>query len=383
MKFKLPDIPEEEQTPVIKDLFAIIEQLIEHLQKQKEEIDVLKDEVRILKGLQKRPKFKPSKLDESTPIEPNEKSDEDESEEESDGTSSSNKTGSGKPARKSQKKRNNKKDLPIDREERIRPDNIPSGSRFKGYRDFHVQELVIKRENIRYRLERWLTPDGEVLVGQLPTSLENRHYGPTLLTYLLYQHHHCQTTQPLLLEQLREWGIKMSAGQLNRLLSDNKSRFDDEKDGLLEVALTQSDYITVDDSGARHKGQNGYVTHIGNEFFAWFSSTPSKSRVNFLTLLNGGETSYRLSPEAFEYMQQTKHKRIPRKLFDALPACPVIEFTNKEAWDKQLAQLNITAERHIRTATQGALILDPAVNRAAVNSIIEINKNSRYQLFIH
>ena len=124
---------------------------------------------------------------------------------------------------------------------------------------------MIKRENIRYRLERWLTPDGKLLTGELPESLENRHYGSTLVTYLLYQHHHCQTTQPLLLEQIREWGIKMSSGQLNRLLSDNKTRFHDEKDALLEVALTQADYITVDDSGARHKGKNGYVTHMGNE----------------------------------------------------------------------------------------------------------------------
>ena len=100
---------------------------------------------------------------------------------------------------------------------------------------------MIKRENIRYRLERWLTPDGKLLTGELPESLENRHYGSTLVTYLLYQHHHCQTTQPLLLEQIREWGIKMSSGQLNRLLSDNKTRFHDEKDALLEVALTQAD----------------------------------------------------------------------------------------------------------------------------------------------
>jgi hypothetical protein len=29
----------------------------------------------------------------------------------------------------------------------------------------------------------------------------------------------------------------------------------------------------VDDTGARHKGKNGYCTHIGNEWFAWFEST--------------------------------------------------------------------------------------------------------------
>ena len=41
--------------------------------------------------------------------------------------------------------------------------------------------------------------------------------------------------------------------------------------------------MTVDDNGARHKGKNGYVTHIGNEFFGWSKSTSSKSRFNFLS----------------------------------------------------------------------------------------------------
>lgn len=351
MKLELPDIPKTEQTPVVKGLLAIIEQLIEHSQKQQEDIEVMKDEIRILKGEKKRPKFKPSKLDAST----NDAQDKGSDINADEATSEDDKTGkSGKYNPK--KKRRNKKNLPVDREKRIKPDNIPEGSRYHSHKDFYVQELVIKREHIRYRLERWITPDGKLITGKLPGSLENRHYGSTLVTYLLYQHNHCQTTQPLLLEQLREWGIKMSSGQLNRLLSTNKERFHDEKNGLLEVALTQADYITVDDSGARHQGKNGYVTHIGNEFFAWFSSTPSKSRVNFLTLLNGGEDYYRLSPEALTYMREHKHRKIPKTLLDKLSASPVVEFADKEAWDKQLEQLNITDERHIRIATEGALI---------------------------
>jgi hypothetical protein len=50
----------------------------------------------------------------------------------------------------------------------------------------------------------------------------------------------------------------------------------------LQVGLQASSYITVDDSSARKKGKNGYVTQMGNEFFSWFSSTHSKSRINFL-----------------------------------------------------------------------------------------------------
>gem|GEM_PF-6563047 len=34
---------------------------------------------------------------------------------------------------------------------------------------------------------------------------------------ILYQHNHCHVTQPLLLEQLWEWGVDISAGQLSRI----------------------------------------------------------------------------------------------------------------------------------------------------------------------
>ena len=43
-----------------------------------------------------------------------------------------------------------------------------------------------------------------------------------------------------------------------------------------------SSQIHVDDTGARHNGRNGVCTHIGNEWFAYFESTESKSRINFL-----------------------------------------------------------------------------------------------------
>jgi hypothetical protein len=44
-----------------------------------------------------------------------------------------------------------------------------------------------------------------------------------------------------------------------------------EKDALLVTGLAVTRHITVDDSGARHQGHNGYVTQIGNDWFEWFS----------------------------------------------------------------------------------------------------------------
>jgi pullulanase/glycogen debranching enzyme len=147
-----------------------------------------------------------------------------------------------------------------------------------------VQEIEITVRNTKYLRARYQTPAGESVVGALPESIAGSHFGPTLRSYILTQHYHQHVPQKLLLKQLWEWGVAISSGQLNRLLIHGHERFHEEKAQVLAVGLEVSSHLTVDDTGARHQGNNGYCTHIGNEWFAWFSSTESKSRINFLEL---------------------------------------------------------------------------------------------------
>jgi hypothetical protein len=116
------------------------------------------------------------------------------------------------------------------------------------------------------------------------------HYGPTLTSYILHQYHN-GLTQPLLLEQLHDFGIDISAGQLERMLTQGKEVFHQEKAEVLQVGLMVSTYIGVDDTGARHQGQNGYCTVIGNDWFTCFESTTSKSRLNVLQVLQAANAT--------------------------------------------------------------------------------------------
>ena len=168
----------------------------------------------------------------------------------------------------------------------------------------------------------------------------------------MHQYHHQRVTQPLLLEQLRQWGIDLSAGQLSRLLTERNDAFHQEKDQLLLAGLTSSAYIHVDDTGARHRGQNGYATHIGNERFASFQSTARKNRINFLELLRGPYTDYLINDTALNYFAQ---QTLPRTHRDRLREGPS-HFPDESAWAAQLKALNITHKLHQRIATEGALI---------------------------
>ncbi len=115
-----------------------------------------------------------------------------------------------------------------------------------------MQEIEITLHNRCYQRERWKTPAGNELTGQLPEHLKHNHFGPKLRQFILYQYFHNHVTQPLLLNQLRELGVSISSGQLSNLLTKKNAPFMTEKNALLLEGLRHSSYIQVDDTGARH-----------------------------------------------------------------------------------------------------------------------------------
>jgi hypothetical protein len=187
-------------------------------------------------------------------------------------------------------------------EERVIRARVPPGSRFRGYQDFLVQDLVLRTEAVRYRRERWLTPQGRLVVAPLPGGVDG-HFGPELRRFVLAQYHQGQATAPRLVAQLRAVGIAISKRQVMRLLIADQQRFLDESRDVLRAALASAGWITVDDTGARHRGANGSCTQVGNDHFAWFGTTAGKSRLNFLELLRAGHTDYVINAEALTYMR--------------------------------------------------------------------------------
>lgn len=331
---ELPELREEDLTPVTQRLLELLQQLQEKVLHQDEIIRQLKDEIAVLKKQSKRPKIRPSNLDKNT----SQRTDKEDT--------------PGKKRRGSRKRRKTK-DLKIHKDEVVAPDEqVPNGSRFKGYRDYVVQGLAIEPFNVRYRLECWKIPDGRYVCGKLPESVQG-HYSPTLISFILYQHYHAHVTAPILLEQLREWGVDISTGQLSRILVEGKESFHAEKASILQAGLQGSSYVTVDDTGARHAGKNGYCTQIGNEFFAWFESTYHKSRINFLELLRAGHTDYVLNEEALTYMAGQK---LPKGLLARLRKDSGRVFADAVGWNAYLLGEAITTQRHVRIATEGALL---------------------------
>lgn len=323
VKPTLPSIPDADRTP-------LVDALLELVHWQSDRIEQLEDEIHTLKKQTRKPKFKSSDMDKQT--EPTD-----------------NGPGSGQ---KKGPKRSKTQHLTIHEARVIQPADLPEGARFKGYRDIVVQDLIIRPHTIRYRLAEYETSAGYV-VAQLPESIRNGHWGSGLQSFILYQYHHQHVTQPLLLEQLHDLGIDISSGQLSQLLTKDLDLFHSEKDDLLRYGLPLSAYIHADDTGARHLGKTGYCTHIGNELFAWFESTASKSRVNFLELLSrSGHQAYVINTGALDYMQRQK---LPKCILESLES-QSIQIETTAVWEQWLDEQGIANKRHQRILTEGALM---------------------------
>ncbi len=240
-------------------------------------------------------------------------------------------------------------------EEEVIQIEIPPGSTFKGYEPFLVQDLVISAKATCYLRERWLTPDGRTLLAPLPEGIEG-HFGPELRRFVLMQYHQGQSTMPRLLAFLQSLGVSISKRQLVRLLNEKHEAFIAEAQDVLRAGLKTSSWVTVDDTGARHAGKNGFCTQIGNDWFTWFRTRPSKSRLNFLDLLRAGHTDYVLNEAAFAYMGE---HGLSAALIAVLAAGPQTWFVDEAAWKAHLDRLGFTALKAtpdpVQIATEGAL----------------------------
>jgi hypothetical protein len=56
-------------------------------------------------------------------------------------------------------------------EERTLVVEAPAGSRRRGFEPFTVQDLILAPQVIRFRRERWMTPDGQEIIAPLPTEV--------------------------------------------------------------------------------------------------------------------------------------------------------------------------------------------------------------------
>jgi len=326
-------LPENIDSLSPAELKLLVVKLLEEVADLHRTVAALREEIARLKGGPGRPNIKPnnkpSGMEQATDPKP--------------------------PGRSKRRRGSTRAKLTINEERKIKLPAPPSGSRFKGYTSFVVQDLVLHSHVIDFQCERWLTPDGKVITAPLPEGFDG-HFGPQLRRFVLAQYHQGQTTVPRLVTLLREFGIDISKREVVRLLTIGHDGFHEEARDVLRAGLASAAWITVDDTGARHKANNGFCTQIGNAHFTAFATTTSKSRLNFLNLLRAGYGDYVVNDAALAYMRE---RALAGHVIARLAEHPDHYFADQAAWTAHLEKLGIAALKvnpdPVLIATEGAL----------------------------
>jgi len=347
--------------PYVQQLLSLIHSLSERLAAQDKKIEELEAEIRRLKKLPKRPNLKPSKLDEETPP-----------------------TEEAKKQKKHWKKGSKKGKLEIHEQKPIPAVCVPSGWQLVGYKSEIIQDFIVRANNIEYQLEVWQSPDGkEELIASLPSHLQKTDFGPILKGYILHQYNECGVSQPLIASSLKDFGVVISSGQINNILIENKESFHTEKESLLAKGIEVSEELKTDDTGARHKFKNGYCNCINSPLFTYFSTTYSKSRINFLEILRLNRTNYELNEAALSYIHQAdlppKYQQILQASYDKGRK----SFKDKAALGAYFKSNGWTAKYALRTITEALLIGTLIEHGFDPNMVIHSDGAGQFNLFIH
>ena len=144
------------------ELEARFVELLSEVSELKQIVAAQREEIARLKGLKGRPSIKPSGMEDAT--------------------------GPKRGGKRVKLRRRGKVTPRVTPETEVLRVAHPSGSQFKGYEPYQVQELVLTARVVRYRRERWLTPQGETIVAPLPRGIRG-HFGPELRRFVLMQYH--------------------------------------------------------------------------------------------------------------------------------------------------------------------------------------------------
>ena len=166
------------QAETILELRAENERLKETVAVHTETIEMLKAEIRQLKRLPGKPDIKPGAGD-------------------GDGKGSGGKglEGGRRSSGASKKRRGPKQGRKDAKRVVVCVEDAPEGSVHKDYQDYHAQLLELEVHNVVFQRERVVTPDGRIIVAELPDGVIGG-FNLELHRFVLMLYHQGQSTIP-------------------------------------------------------------------------------------------------------------------------------------------------------------------------------------------
>ena len=287
IKPQISDIPDPSQQISFSTLFNLVELMFAENEKQRKEIQILKDENNRLKGEQGKPDIKGNNNSKG-------------------GNSSSEKERKKREAKKPEKPKTKKVNLVIHDTQECPVDKskLPADAIPNGYTDVIVQDIEIKAVNIKFRREIYYSPsEKKTYSGKLPDGWSG-DFSPRVKALVLSLRHDSKLTLPTITTFLNTFGVFISESTIsNILIKESYEMLCSEKLQIVDAGLKSSRFQHIDDTGSRVNGINFHTHILCNEFYTAYFTEEKKDRLTVIKILSGGELYLILNDTAYQIMK--------------------------------------------------------------------------------
>lgn len=252
------------------------EELLAEHRLLRQENERLKDEIRRLKGQSPRPKFPGSGGKDAAASPPRNHSSEAERA-----------AADPQPPRKKEPKLDR---IVIDRDWTldIPREQLPPDAVFKGYEDSVIQDLVLRRDNVRFLKAKFYSPStGKTYLARVPLGYEGG-YGPGIKGLSLGLAYEGQMSFPGVHRFCTQAGTLISRGQISRFLTEKQDAFHAEGAAVREAGLQSAPWVNYDVTPTRVDGKNHACHVFGNPLFTVFHTAAQQDRATVVEVLRGG-----------------------------------------------------------------------------------------------
>ena len=312
----------------VKAILHHLSNLVEALHREnlalKAENQRLKDEINRLKGQKGKPNIKPKSSIKKN--EPDKKL---------------------KPKKK-WKKQSKLNRVKIDDTEIIKYEgSLPDDTQYKGYRNVVVQDIVIKTNNIEFKLERYYSPsEAKAYEAPMPDYVDGE-FGAGLKSWVLFWYFHSRVPENRIHQMLSDIGIIISAGEISNIIIKDHDTFHQEKTDIIKAGIQSSSYQHIDDTGARVKGTNQHFTVLCNDYFSAFFINPKKDRMTVIGILSQKEElSFLINPYTISFLEERKLKA---QVLSSLKPFLKMSTMTREKFEKELNLLIPDLKDHHKT----------------------------------
>jgi len=299
---------------LVQHLANLVEALYQENGALKAENQKLKDEINRLKGEKGRPQIKPPSPAKKEDLRKMEKPE------------------------KEWKKGSKLDRVIIDQTKVIRYEGaLPDDARHKGYRSVVVQGIIVKSNNIEYKLERYYSPsEGKTYEASLPPGIEGE-FDASLKSWVLFWYFSSRMSEGKIHQMLTDIGIRISEGQISYIITKDHDQFHQEKKEIIRAGLQSSPYQHIDDTGARVKGTNQHFTVLCNDYFSAFFITPKKDRLSILSILNQEEElSFLINPYTLQFL---KERGLKSSLISSLTPLLTLGAVKRGSFEEQVHRI--------------------------------------------